>query len=158
MDQGQDSLDHELQMALELSRCVDFAKFLRQIVFRKTYEEESKRRTADMDLILMEDPRVIEMNKQIDRIKQLYNGGGVQQAAPTRLVGFRSLDLCDPRRDIGRISHESHHPLLSIFVRLRRLKTTHSFDDVSPMITVYESCLQRPISVTSEATSARRAT
>ncbi|KAH7732178.1 phosphatidylinositol 3-and 4-kinase [Aphelenchoides avenae] len=78
MDDRQDSLDHELQMALELSR--------------RTYEEEAGRRAEkeEVDLISMEDPRVIDMNRKIDRIKQLYDGGGgVQQPS---VISTRSFN------------------------------------------------------------------
>lgn len=81
---------------------------------------------------MMEDPRVIDMNRKIDRIKQLYDGGGgVQQpsAISTRLVGLPPPAgfACDTGGISGRgLVSVASHVFLSIVYDHGSRKQAHS--------------------------------
>ena len=74
--------DAEMQLALELSKCVEhiLVELLKPPIFdfvitqfRRTYEEEERRRDEANDLIRFESPEAPIRREQINQIKRLYS-------------------------------------------------------------------------------------
>ena len=73
MDKAGTEQDRELKIAIELSRSFpDLPNLINAVMFRKTFmEEQAKREAESTDLMCIEDPAVLQRNRQIEEIKQM---------------------------------------------------------------------------------------